>query len=144
YKCPVQIIRDRTYEEVADIFPRVNSQGTQLTGAEIHLARIVPHGRGITSEFRDYRRQLRQKNYDFDLTFLIRAITVVECQVPRIKKLAERVSSDHPPRKQLDKSWRRATDAIDKLIRMLQTQLLLDKSKFFTSKNVLVPLIYYL
>lgn len=29
YKFPVQIIRDRTYEAVADIFTRVNSQGTQ-------------------------------------------------------------------------------------------------------------------
>jgi len=144
YKFPVQIIRDRTYEAVADIFTRVNSQGTQLTGAEIHLARIVPHWRGITKEFREYRTELRRKNYDLDLTFLIRAITVVECKVPRIRKLAERVSKERPPRKQLDRSWKRAKDATNKLIRMLQVQLLLDKSKFFTSKNVLVPLIYYL
>jgi hypothetical protein len=144
YKFPVQIIRDRTYESVAEIFTRVNSQGTQLTGAEIHLARIVPHWKGITKEFRIYRQELRQKNYDLDLTFLIRAITVVECKVPRIKKLAERVAKDHTPRNQLDKSWRQAKSATDKLIHLLQTELLLDKSKFFTSKNVLVPLIYYL
>jgi hypothetical protein len=144
YKFPVQIIRDRTYEAVGDIFTRVNSQGTQLTGAEIHLARIVPHWRGITSEFRDYRRELRHRNYDLDLTFLIRAITVVECKVPRIKKLAEKVSRERPPRQQLDKSWQRAKKSTNKLIDMLQTELLLDKSKFVTSKNALVPLIYYL
>jgi hypothetical protein len=46
--------------------------------------------------------------------------------------------------KRLNKSWGRAKGATNKLIRILQSQLLLDKSKFFTSKNALVPLIYYL
>jgi hypothetical protein len=41
YQFRVQIIQDRTYEEVADIFARVNSLATPLTGAEIHLARLV-------------------------------------------------------------------------------------------------------
>jgi len=144
YQFPVQIIRERTYEAVAEVFTRVNSQGTQLTGAEIHLARIVPHWKGITREFRTYRRELRLRNYDLDLTFLIRAITVVECQVPRIKKLAERIAKDRPPRSQLNRSWRRAKSATDTLIRLLQHELLLDKSKFFISKNTLVPLIYVL
>lgn len=144
YSFPVQIIGERTYEAVADIFTRVNSQGTQLTGAEIHLARIVPHWKGITKEFRIYRQSLRVRNYDLDLTFLLRAITVVECQVPRLKRLAERVAKDRPSRRQLDKSWRRAKTAIEDLIRLLQKELLLDKSKFFASKNALVPLIYVL
>jgi len=144
YKFPVQIIRDSDYATVGEIFTRVNSRGTQLSGAEIHLARIVPHWRGITREFRDYRKALRQKNYDLDLTFLMRAITVVECRVPQIKKLAEKVSIDRPTRTHLNKTWKRARGATDKLIRILQHELQLDKSKFFTSKNTLVPLVYYL
>lgn len=144
YQFPVQIISERSYEAVAEIFTRVNSQGTQLTGAEIHLARIVPHWRGITKQFRTYRQELRLKNYDFDLTFLIRAITIVECHVPRIKRLAERIAKDRPSRNRLNQSWRKAKSATDSLIRLLQQDLLLDKSKFFTSKNALVPLIYVL
>lgn len=144
YKFPVQIICDRDYATVGEIFTRVNSLGTQLTGAEIHLARIVPHWKGITRDFRDYRKLLRQKNYDLDLTFLIRAITVVECQVPQIKKLAERIAKDQPSRKHLNKTWKLARTATDKLIRLLQRELLLDRSKYFTSKNALVPLVYYL
>ena len=144
YTFPVQIIRDRTYDTVADIFTRVNSQGTQLTGAEIHLARIVPHWRGITRDFRTYRQDLRKKNYDLDLTFLIRAITVVATNRPRIKALADKISKERPSRKQLDKSWQLAKKATNRLIDVLRSELLLDKSKFFTSKNVLVPLIYYL
>jgi hypothetical protein len=144
YQFPLQIIRDRDYPTVAEIFTLVNSQGTQLTGAEIHLARIVPHWRGITSEFRDYRLQLRERNYDLDLTFLMRAVTIVECQVPQIKKLAERVAKDRPSRRHLNDTWRKAKSAMDKLIRVLQRDLSLDKSKYVVSKNSLVALIYYL
>jgi hypothetical protein len=144
YQFPVQIISDSKYEEVAEIFTRVNSEGTRLTGAEIHLARIVPHWRGITRQFRDYRTELRQKRYDLDLTFLMRAITVVACRVPRIKKLAEQVSEGKLSSAHLNKTWKRARGATNKLIRLLQGDLFLDKSKFFTSKNALVPLVYYL
>src|SRR6266404_2842786 len=126
YKFPVQIISERDYAQVADIFTRVNSQGTQLTGAEIQLARNVPHWKGITREFRDYSKQLREKNYDLDLTFLMRAITVVECGVPRIKRLAEKIDRDRPSRKHLNRTWKLARTATDKLIRILQRELLLD------------------
>ena len=55
YQFPVQIIQERGYAEVGQIFSRVNSLGTQLTGAEIHLASIVPYWKGISAEFRRYR-----------------------------------------------------------------------------------------
>lgn len=144
YLFPLQIIRDRDYPTVAEIFTRVNSQGTQLTGAEIHLARIVPHWRGITREFRDYRLDLRERHYDLDLTFLMRAVTIVECKVPQIKKLAERVAKDKPSRSHLTSTWRKAKNAMDNLIRVLQRDLNLDKSKYVISKNAMVALVYYL
>jgi hypothetical protein len=144
YTFPVQIIRDQNYSAVGEIFTRVNSAGTQLTGAEIHLARIVPHWNGITREFRQYRRELAQKNYDLDLTFLMRSITVVKCDVPQIKKLADVIARDKPSRGHLNGQWRQARGAIDRTIRILQRELGLDKSKYVTSKNALMPLVYLL
>jgi hypothetical protein len=144
YKFPVQIIRDQDYATVGEIFTRVNSAGTQLTGAEIHLARIVPYWKGITREFRNYRQELARKKYDLDLTFLMRAITVVECNVPQIKKLADTISKDRPSRVHLNKTWRAARGSIDRTVRILQHELSLDKSKYVTSKNALMPLVYLL
>ena len=144
YQFPVQIISERDYSAVAEVFTRVNSAGTQLTGAEIHLARIVPHWRGITRDFRKYRQELARKKYDLDLTFLMRSITVVECNVAQIKKLADKISKDKLSARHLDKTWNRSRAAIDRTIRVLQQGLSLDKSKFFTSKNALVPLVYSL
>lgn len=143
YTFPIQIIKGRSYADVAKIFARVNSQGTQLTGAEIHLASIVPHWPGITKEFRDYRFELRQKNYDLDLNFLMRAITVIECGVAQIKKLTDQVGNKKISKRHLNRVWRKAKSATDTIIRTLNDELELDKTKYFTSKNVLVPLVYY-
>jgi hypothetical protein len=147
YSFPVQIIQGRDYPTVGKIFALVNSQGTQLTGAEIHLASIIPYWKGISREFRDYRRELRRNNYDLDLTFLMRSITVVECNVPKIKKLAEKIKKDVENRtlskSKLDRSWQQTRHAIDTVIRILRRELLLDRTQFVVSKNALVPLVYY-
>jgi hypothetical protein len=143
YQFPVQVIQERDYPTTGKIFSRVNSQGTQLTGAEIHMASIIPHWRGISSEFRSYRRYLRKSGYDLDLTFLMRAITVIACDVPQIKKLADRVSQKDLTRTQLNRLWAESKRAINVVIRTLREDLSLDKTKFFSSKNALVPLVYY-
>lgn len=143
YVFPVQIIQDQDYPAVAEIFRRVNSLGTQLTGAEIQLARIVPHWKGITKDFREYRQQLQNQRYELDLTFLMRAVAVVECNAAQPKKLAEKIAKDRPSRVHLNKTWNKARAAMDKVIKVLKDGLLLDKSKYFTSKNALVPLVYY-
>ncbi len=57
----------------------------------------------ITKELREYRRELTGKNYNLDLTFLMRALTVVECNVPQIKKLADKIAKDAPSRVHLNK-----------------------------------------
>jgi hypothetical protein len=143
YPFPIQIIQERDYPTVGKIFSRVNSQGTQLTGAEIHIASIIPHWRGISTKFRSYLRDLAKTGYDLDLTFLMRAITVIECDVPQIKRLADRVSQKKLSKVRLNRRWSEGKEAINAVIRILRKDLFLDRTKFFLSKNALVPLVYY-
>ncbi|MFZ0423544.1 MAG: DUF262 domain-containing protein [Xanthobacteraceae bacterium] len=143
YQFPVQIIQESNYPTVGKIFARVNSQGTQLTGAEIHLASIIPYWQGISAEFRRYRGDLRKSGYDLDLTFLMRVITVIACDVPQIKRLADRVADKKLTKPDLDRIWSEGKRAIDVVADTLRRGLFLDKTKLFTSKNALVPLVYY-
>ncbi len=143
YSFPVQIIQDCTYEAVAEIFALVNSQGTSLTGAEIHLARLVPHWRGITTDFRDYRRELRDRKYDLDLSFLMRSITTIECNSAQISKLTQKMAKEDLSKASLKRAWRQARRSIDKVVSTLSTEMNLDRSRYFPSKNVLIPLVYY-
>jgi hypothetical protein len=143
YQFPIQIITDRKYPEVGEIFSRVNSQGTPLTGAEIHIAAIIPHWRGAAKNFRDYRKTLRRQDYDLDLTFLMRALAVIQCNTSKIKKLADRIADQKIGKSQLNRLWVATQKGTDKVISLLRKDLLLDKNKFFTSKNALVPMVYY-
>jgi len=143
YLFPVQIVQGKKYEEVAEIFELVNSQGTSLTGAEIHLARLVPRWNGITKVLRDYRKELKGRNYDLDLSFLMRSITAVECRSAKIAKLTQKMDNERLSKRHLKKSWLQARRAIDKVIATLSSELELDRSRYFPSKNVLIPLVYY-
>lgn len=144
YSFPVQIISDVPYREVAEMFARINSQGTALTGAEIHLAKIVPFWPGITAEFRKYRTELTSNfAYDVDINFLVRVIAVLQCNVPQIKKLSDGVATGKIKRPQLNKTWKSAKNSIKAVIGILRDDLGLDKSKFILSKNSLIPLIYF-
>ena len=147
YQFPVQIIQGQDYPTVGKIFALVNSQGTQLTGAEIHMATIIPYWKGLSRELRDYRKELRDHGYDLDLTFLMRSITVVECNVPQIKKLADKIKKEVEDgtlsKVKLNRLWSETRTAIGSVINSLRKNLLLDRTQFVVSKNALVPLVYY-
>jgi len=73
----------------------------------------------------------------------MRAITVIACHVPQIKKLADRVSQKDLTKGQLNRLWSESKRAINVVTQTLKGELFLDKTKFFLSKNALVPLVYY-
>jgi hypothetical protein len=73
----------------------------------------------------------------------MRSITVIACNVPQIKRLADRVADNKITRPELDGAWYKGKRAIDSVLDTLRQGLLLDKTKYFTSKNALVPLVYY-
>jgi hypothetical protein len=57
YQFPVQIIQEADYPTVGRIFSLVNSMGTQLTGAEIHMARLNgPDATTVKRQGAHYRR----------------------------------------------------------------------------------------
>jgi len=93
YQFAVEIIHERDYATVGKIFERVNSSATQLEGAEIHLARIVPYWKGIAGKFREFCDELAARDYDLDITFLMRSITALQCGVGKIEKLANKITT---------------------------------------------------
>jgi hypothetical protein len=73
----------------------------------------------------------------------MRVITVIACDVPQIKRLADRVADKKLTKPDLDRIWSEGKRAIDMVADTLRRGLFLDKTKLFTSKNALVPLVYY-
>ncbi len=144
YSFPVQIIKGFDYPDIGEIFWRVNYLGTQISGAEIHIAKIIPYWKGIAKEFRKYLRELEKDKYILDLTFLMRCLTALGTNQSKIDKFSDQVKSGKLSKNALNRIWKTSRKHVDKLVRILKSSAYLDKTKYFTSKNVLVPLVYYL
>jgi hypothetical protein len=107
---------------------------------------VVCCGEGVLSViaiFRQIEGRVEEKCYDLDLSFLMRSITAVECGSAQIAKLTQKMDNESLSKRHLKKSWQQARRAIDRVIATLARELELDRSRYFPSKNVLIPLVYY-
>lgn len=143
YLFPVQIIKECEYHLVANIFYRVNTLGSELTTAEIHIAQIVPYWRGITKEFRSFLNEHEKKYYSFGLTFLIKCLTVIATNSAKIVVFSKKVQAGEFKKKELNRIWRDCKNSINKVVDIIREESPLENSKFLTSQNIFIPPIYY-
>ena len=59
--------RTLSYEEVVEIFVRVNSLGTKLRGSDLALAQITAKWRNSLKEFQKFQQNCKRKGFDLDL-----------------------------------------------------------------------------
>lgn len=77
YMYTVQILgRDMSYEEVTEVFVRVNSLGAKLRSSDLALAQITARWRGALSEFESYAEYLRREQFPVSLGTLVKALVV--------------------------------------------------------------------
>ena len=69
--------REKSYEEVTEIFVRVNSLGAKLRGSDLALAQITARWKGSLSLFTDYQTRVRGFGFDLDLGVHLRALIAV-------------------------------------------------------------------
>jgi Protein of unknown function DUF262 len=72
YLYPIQIIRDKGYAEVTDIFIRVNSSGTRLRSSDLALAQITSAWPGSMHLFESFVDKCVEKDFYLDENFLVR------------------------------------------------------------------------
>ncbi|MEQ1737212.1 MAG: DUF262 domain-containing protein, partial [Rhodoglobus sp.] len=69
--------RDRTIEEVVDIFNRVNSGGTKLSAGDLALARICAEWPAARSEMQQALTEWSRRGFEFKKDWLLRCVTSV-------------------------------------------------------------------
>lgn len=77
YLYNVQILsRDLSYEEVTEVFVRVNSLGAKLRSSDLALAQITARWRGALAEFETYAEYLRTEQYPLAIGTLVKGLVV--------------------------------------------------------------------
>ncbi len=136
---PVQTVPTHaTLEESINIFDRVNSLGTKLTDAELALTHITGKWSQARQIMKSKISEMSKVNFDFDLTFMTRGLTVVATQ----RALYEIVHAQ--PKETLLEGWGRLSKILDYLVTILPQRAFIHSTQDVNTTNVLIPLVLYL
>ena len=126
-----------SYEEVTEIFVRVNSQGAKLRGSDLALAQITARWRGALALFKDYEQICVKKGFDFDTGFLVKTLVAFATS----QSLFKTVSSISVP--VLEESWSRAKKALDFAMNFIQSNAGITHHSLLSSPFLVITLAYW-
>lgn len=139
YSYYLEIVENMPYEEVTDIFVRVNSRGRPLRATDLALATLSARWPGVVAKFKEVQESCTKQAYpNFDATFLTRCLATFVGESASPKAFAT-ASVD-----ELEGGWERVKFGVDHLIKLLKGRLLADTSTLIPSVNALVPLVTFL
>jgi hypothetical protein len=139
YQVPVHVLKDFDYEEVTDIFLRVNSKGTRLREAELAIARLAFRLPGmVTEELGKFEDELERTNYDIELRFLVRCLTAVATGQSRFPPLAT------VPEGKIRDAWGKTRRAVNYFVNLLRQNLGIESTDWLPSINAFVVPVAYL
>ncbi len=72
--------RNMSYEEVTEIFVRVNSLGANLRSSDLALAQMTSRWRDLLKELEDFQKVCEQSRFAIDMGQLVRSIVVFATQ----------------------------------------------------------------
>ena len=73
----ITLDRNMSYEEVTEIFVRVNSAGTRLRGSDLALAQITAKWRGSLGLFEAFRDECQAGGHGLDIGVIVRSLIVL-------------------------------------------------------------------
>ena len=126
-----------SYEEVAEIFVRVNSLGMKLRGSDLALAQITSRWKNSLKMLEDFQEECEQNWYTLDLGLLVRALVVFATGQSRFKTVGS------TPIGQLRKGWEAAKDGLRFAINFLRTNAGIENEKLLSSPLFAIAVAYY-
>lgn len=131
------------YEEITDIFIKINSKGTRIRITELLLALLSLKLKGkFKGEFRDFLNELEGKDWNLDASVVIRSLVAIAASQGRLryfKNIADKISPSD-----LESYWARTKESILHCLKILEENMGIRTLDIVPSQNVLVPLIYFL
>ncbi len=136
---PVQVVPDEaSLDDAIDVFDRLNSQGTQLTEAELALTHITGRWSQARRTLKARMDELQQQRFEYDLTFMTRALV---CTVTG-HALFEHIHSVE--RSRLEDGWSKLSKILAYLTHVLPGRAYIHSTREMSSTNPLIPIVRFL
>lgn len=141
YKYPIEIFKTDDYDQVTELFVRINSGGTRLRAAELVLAQLALRLPGALVEtFETAIDEYDELGYELDARFLIRALIVSGTGQSRFRYLSE-FWKKQPS--EIKKIWKGARRGVDAAVNFVRQNAGFESSDWLPSLNALIPLASY-
>lgn len=141
YKYPIEIFKTDDYNQVTELFVRINSGGTRLRAAELVLAQLALRLPGaVVDTFEKAIDEYDELGYELDARFLIRALIVSGTGQSRFRYLSEFWKKDP---EEFRKVWQKAKRGVDAAVNFVRQNAGFESSDWLPSLNALIPLAAY-
>ena len=136
YLYPVQVLdKDSLYEEVADIFVRLNAHGTKLRKADLALAQVTARWPGAMDMFAAVVQECEEKGYSLDEGFVIKCLVSIATGQSKFRNMGKTSVEA------LKDSWNDTVKGLHYAIDFLRKNAKIDTTSVLPSAYLLVPIV---
>lgn len=126
--------RTMSYEEVTEIFVRVNSLGAKLKSSDLALAQITSRWQNLLQHFEEFQDECEQSWFTLDFGLLVRTLVVMATKQCFFKT----VSTTHLDK--LKNGWEMAKEGLRFAINFLRTNAGIEDESLLSSPFLMVTL----
>lgn len=129
--------RKLSYDEVTEIFVRVNSLGTKLRGSDLALAQITAKWRGALEIFQGFQKQCNKGGFDLDLGLHLKNLVAFATGQSRFLTVGSQSVET------LKQAWKECVHGMEFALNFLKSNAGIDSPAILSSPYVLVTLGYW-
>jgi hypothetical protein len=129
--------RKFSYEEVTEIFVRVNSLGAKLRSSDLALAQITAKWRNSLETFQEFQLDCQAMGFDLDLGLLLKNLVVYATGQSRFKTVGG------VPVERLREGWAQSKQAMQFALNFLRANAGIDSPTLLSSPFLIISLGYY-
>lgn len=129
--------RSLSYDEVTEIFVRVNSLGAKLRSSDLALAQITAKWRHSLEIFQAFQTQCAQNGFDFELGIHLKNLMVFATGQSRFKTVGSLTLEN------LKQSWEDCKQGMHYAMNFLKSNLGIDSPALLASPFLVIAVAYY-
>lgn len=129
--------RELSYEEVTEIFVRVNSLGAKLRSSDLALAQITARWRHSLKIFQEFQKDFGNLGFDLDLGIHLKALVAFATGQSRF------LTVGNLSLEQLQKGWADAKEGMQFAANFLKSNVGIDSPALLSSPFIMIALAYF-
>ena len=129
--------RKLSYDEVTEIFVRVNSLGAKLRSSDLALAQITAKWRNSLKVFQGFQRKCVVQGFDLDLSILLKALVAFATGQSRFQTVGSLTQE------QLKDGWEKSCRGIEFALNFLKANTSIDSPALLSSPFIIIALAYH-